>query len=140
MKKSNQFNCCKYKKSIKSKLLALFDSKCCKCGFNDQRALQIDHINRADLKKGNYRRGGTGLYISILNREVPRKDYQLLCANCNWIKRFENKEHTIKKESLMVPWHFPVVWYTYNQISEIRVGKAGESWAKGGSVVNGHMM
>lgn len=30
---------------------------------------------------------------------VTSKDYQLLCANCNWIKRYENKEY-MKPQSL----------------------------------------
>lgn len=32
--------------------------------------------------------------------EQPRK-YQLLCANCNWIKRFENKEHRTYKSNII---------------------------------------
>lgn len=33
------------------------------------------------------------LYSAILRGEKNIKEYQLLCANCNWIKRFEKKEH-----------------------------------------------
>jgi len=32
-------------------------------------------------------------YRFILNEiKAGSKDYQLLCANCNWIKKFEEKE------------------------------------------------
>lgn len=33
------------------------------------------------------------LYQDILANSKSKEKYQLLCANCNWIKRFERKEH-----------------------------------------------
>ena len=67
--------------------------KCVKCGNDDFRVLQIDHINGGGWKerlvvgyKGNY-----GVISRIINGEKDR--YQLLCANCNWIKRYENNEN-----------------------------------------------
>lgn len=68
------------------KTLELLGGACKRCGFADWRALQIDHVkgNGAEERrtiKNNY---------SMLKRvrEYP-EDYQLLCANCNWIKRHE---------------------------------------------------
>lgn len=65
---------------------------CCRhCGFTDVRALQIDHVlggGNKELKNGR----GAGLkYDYEVLRDTDGK-YQLLCANCNWIKRHENKE------------------------------------------------
>jgi len=63
--------------------------KCNKCGFSDLRALQIDHIfggGVTHLKKTNGR-----LYPWIIKNNFP-VGFQVLCANCNWIKRFENNE------------------------------------------------
>jgi RNase P subunit RPR2 len=74
---------------------------CAKCGFSDPRALQIDHING-----GGHEKRMEGQYWFILYRDVladvNRERYQLLCANCNWIKRFERREHNqhSRKESL----------------------------------------
>ena len=65
---------------------------CCKCGFDDIRALQIDHINGGGLKHFKSHTS-VGYYKSMLDE--PEK-YQLLCANCNWIKRYENKERCSK--------------------------------------------
>lgn len=67
---------------------------CCKCGFLDSRALQIDHINGGGNKETKNIGGSAQLYRSILNLapETAKKIYQILCANCNWIKRSENKE------------------------------------------------
>lgn len=62
---------------------------CVRCGFDDARALQIDHING-----GGYRHLITSgshpkYYKSML---VEPEKYQILCANCNWIKRYEDQE------------------------------------------------
>ena len=76
----------RYKKRIE--LLGFLGGKCIKCGFSDWRALQIDHIN------GNGAKDKIRNYTKDYNRikENPEK-YQLLCANCNWIKRYENHEY-----------------------------------------------
>ena len=67
-------------------VLEKFGGKCVRCGFSDPRALQIDHI----YGKGSYPR----MYSNSLPWDMllnPEK-FQLLCANCNWIKRYENNE------------------------------------------------
>ena len=83
----------------------------CRCGFSDWRALQLDHIHgggtkeRLGLKKFDlalvyYR-------FIIKNPEDAKKKFQLLCANCNWIKRYEanelGREVTDKTEQLADP-------------------------------------
>lgn len=63
---------------------------CCRCGFSDKRALQIDHVNgggNRELKE--VRNNATYLQKVIKDTEGT---YQILCANCNWIKRFERNE------------------------------------------------
>lgn len=41
---------------------------------------------------GSYR-GCHKLYAAILRGDRNIQNFQLLCANCNWIKRYENNEH-----------------------------------------------
>ncbi len=56
---------------------------CARCGIDDRRVFQIDHVDgggEQDRKAGL--RGKTG-YTDVLNR--PWR-YQLLCANCHQIK------------------------------------------------------
>ena len=81
---------------IRNKLLDKLGGKCTKCGFIDKRALQIDHIH------GNTKREkmGRSLYKRLLDMDLDevKKDYQVLCANCNWIKRVENKEFAYKSK------------------------------------------
>lgn len=63
---------------------------CKHCGFNDPRALQIDHVF-ADAPKGQTKGRSVMVYVDVLR--TPEK-FQVLCANCNWIKRVENREDT----------------------------------------------
>lgn len=67
---------------------------CRKCGFADVRALQIDHINGGGRKhRLNLGRGfGYQYYQDILDDPAIADKYQILCANCNWIKRHECNE------------------------------------------------
>ncbi len=73
-------------------LIEFMGAVCQKCGFEDARALQIDHINgggRNEFRK-NPRLVKIKVYFEHIRKN--RTNYQLLCANCNWIKRFENNE------------------------------------------------
>jgi len=85
------------RKQLKEKIVNAFGGKCAKCGFTDIRALQIDHINGNginDRKKfKNY-----SFYKYVL-KNTHSGEYQLLCANCNWIKRYEKKEFGNKRKS-----------------------------------------
>lgn len=66
--------------------------RCVKCGMLDLRCLQIDHINGGGGKEIR----STGAYARYKwiksNVEEAKLKYQILCANCNWIKRDENNE------------------------------------------------
>lgn len=63
---------------------------CQKCGFNDLRALQIDHINNDGAEErrrlfGSRLFAGTTFYRWVRRNNYPT-GYQVLCANCNTIK------------------------------------------------------
>lgn len=84
---------------LRTEIIQLLGSKCMQCGFSDPRALQIDHINRninGKYDRHCYERKSKGqeMYMKevLASIKAGSKDYQLLCANCNWIKRFENNE------------------------------------------------
>ena len=63
--------------------IVFLGSVCVQCGFGDSRALQIDHV-RSNGSEERRVLTPTAIYKRVL--EVPA-DYQLLCANCNYIKR-----------------------------------------------------
>jgi hypothetical protein len=81
--------CNTYRAKKRTLLLDFLGGKCVRCGFTDYRALQIDHIDGGGLKElkeiGNH-----GVYK---NAYIHPEKYQVLCANCNWIKKVENKEN-----------------------------------------------
>lgn len=82
----NQVNNAKF---WRLEVLKILGNKCKKCGYSDIRALHIDHVNGDGKKERNIRKS--------LNRKIALKltdisRYQLLCANCNWIKKVENNE------------------------------------------------
>jgi hypothetical protein len=73
-------------RSTKDKLFDILGRQCSICGFNDIRALQIDHINGGGVKQGRS-------YYKHINDPDIKLKLQVLCANCNWIKRAENNEN-----------------------------------------------
>ncbi|MBI4991589.1 hypothetical protein HZB96_05880 [Candidatus Gottesmanbacteria bacterium] len=80
-------------KKAKEEIFKILGKKCSKCGFDDIRALQVDHKN-GDGYKDRHSRSVRKVFYKI--RKSPR-GFQMLCANCNWIKRVENKEYAISK-------------------------------------------
>ena len=74
-------------------LISSLGGKCVKCGFDDIRALQIDHINGGGEQQQKIF-GGKYYVYKYYNEhpELADKEVQILCANCNWIKRQEEKE------------------------------------------------
>ena len=79
-----------YHPIYRQRALELLGGKCSRCGFSDPRALQIDHINGGGVQE-HKRLGGRRITKKVA--EGYTEGYQLLCANCNWIKRVENGEH-----------------------------------------------
>ena len=78
------------RKNARADVIKKFGGKCVRCGFDDPRALQLDHVNGGGNRDRRIKEMGTSRRHedAIAN---PTK-YQLLCANCNWIKRSENGE------------------------------------------------
>lgn len=67
--------------------------KCNRCGFSDERVLSIDHIfgHGGHQKQSNNITSGDGFYRWLIKNNFP-EGFQVLCMNCQWIKRRENKE------------------------------------------------
>lgn len=74
--------------NLRRLVVEILGGVCAKCGFSDFRALQVDHPN-----------GGGSKHIRDISWSLRYRDiltnpqnFQLLCANCNWIKRAEQNE------------------------------------------------
>ena len=86
-----------YRAQLKLEVLTHYGNgkcACAQCDFDDIRALSIDHING----KGNEHRrvlgttGGRPFYVWLKRNNFP-EGYQTLCMNCQYVKRFEEKEY-----------------------------------------------
>ena len=85
----------KQRDKTRLKLLGILGGKCVHCGFSDFRALQFDHINSdGPASKKRFRTTTVMIYYYLKHIEEARLTLQVLCANCNWIKRYELKENT----------------------------------------------
>ena len=76
-------------KRLRKAVLDLFGRKCRECGFDDIRALQIDHVqNDGALERKVFGRGGSRTFLRKVLKDTDGR-YQLLCANCNAIKQLQ---------------------------------------------------
>jgi len=92
-------NNAKRRQTIKIKAMELLGGLFCKkCGYTDIRALQIDHVKGGGSKETK-KIQTMGVYKKIINDPSCRADYQVLCANCNRIKVFTNKEFVKRRVS-----------------------------------------
>ena len=78
-----------WRRAKRLEVIDYLGGECVTCGFDDYRAFQIDHIKGGGTQE-RIRLGTTKHFQRILDGST---DYQLLCANCNWIKRVENQEY-----------------------------------------------
>lgn len=78
-------------------IFEVLGDKCVRCGFNDWRALQVDHINGGGNQERKQAISMSRYYKDIL---LSPEKYQILCANCNQIKRYEDGEKRRTRSSL----------------------------------------
>lgn len=88
----------KYTQDLRTKAFERLGNKCVRCGITDWRVLQIDHINGGGCKeRANTSSGTICKRIIEMPEEELKQKYQLLCANDNWLKRWENQEFKKRK-------------------------------------------
>ena len=83
---------------LRDSVLKKFGEVCVKCGFSDKRALHIDHVN-GNGAKDRRRFPCVKAYYRYLLSDGTKEDYQVLCANCNMIKKAENHEYRKRNNS-----------------------------------------
>jgi CxxC-x17-CxxC domain-containing protein len=79
----------KFYNTIKEKLFEILGGKVCSnCGFKDERALGFSHISEEDdfdsVQRGGFA-SSFGKYIS--DPDLARNELQILCLNCNEIRK-----------------------------------------------------
>lgn len=78
----------KYKRKYKLIAYGMLGGECVRCGFDDIRALQIDHVNDDGHEEKVPR--DAQYYKKVATNKGNR--YQILCSNCNQIKRCEHRD------------------------------------------------
>lgn len=88
-----------YYKRKRKFLIDLLGGKCSnpKCavagGMADVRCLQLDHIDGGGSKEKRSFGGALQMILHYADHpDEARQKLQVLCANCNWIKRHDNRE------------------------------------------------
>lgn len=89
-------------KVIKDKVLRHYSEgdPCCRsCNFADIRALTLDHIagNGAEHRRAIGLGSGQAFYEWIIKNSFP-PGFQVLCANCQFIKRSEQNETVLNQK------------------------------------------
>jgi len=80
--------------NIRKNVVKFLGEKCVKCGNSDFRVLQVDHVNGGGGKERKANKNYSHQLENIVKKN--KENYQLLCANCNIIKIYENGEHKSK--------------------------------------------
>ncbi len=110
----------KWRRDLKLEVFTHYSNgkpKCKHCGFDDIRALCLDHVNndgaeqRRNIRPKNRHRGGSSIdvYIRAKRNKFP-KDLQVLCSNCNRIKEHKrinesyepNYEHDKRRDIAVI--------------------------------------
>lgn len=84
----------RYRYKLKMEILRHYSGEPprCSCGFDDVRALTIDHINgRGNEHRRQLRKIGGTFYQWLKGQGFP-SGYQVLCMNCQMIKKYKNNE------------------------------------------------
>lgn len=72
-----------------------YGNSCIRCGYDDPRALTIDHVNQDGYKQRNSqgrRLSGTKLYKWLRVNNYP-PGFRTLCMNCQFIVYNEHKSN-----------------------------------------------
>ena len=77
------------RRQYRKDLIQALGGKCVRCGFSDERALQVDHVQNNGAQHRREKASSTGTYYRDILKNIDSGKYQLLCANCNWIKQHE---------------------------------------------------
>lgn len=75
-------------------IVAWLGGCCVSCGYSDPRALHIDHVRSNGGEERQMRGKG---YIQRIRDNLESGDYQLLCGNCNEIKRLATELRASKE-------------------------------------------
>jgi len=96
LRKQDPVRLAEYRRTIKETLLTYYGGgrcACIICGESRMDCLSVDHKKGGGgVHRRSINRQGHMLYTYLIKNGYP-DGYQTLCMNCQWIKRFANKEY-----------------------------------------------
>lgn len=81
-----------YRKALRCEMLFRGGGKCKRCEETDWRVLQVDHVNGGGHRSGETGKMLTRMRVELILERIERGELQILCANCNWRKRYQQGE------------------------------------------------
>lgn len=75
----------KSREVLRTQVLDAYGRECSNCGYADERALDLDHINGRKVE-GHRKLPTNTIYQIVIRENFPRDKYRILCRNCNWIE------------------------------------------------------
>lgn len=85
--------------SIKEKVYSKYGNQCAHCSEQRSPCLSIDHVNGNGAEDRRETKGSTAFLLKVLSDDSG--EYQILCMNCQWMKRHRNKEGLRRKPRLI---------------------------------------
>jgi hypothetical protein len=95
----------KCEQALKLRVLTYYgDGKCAcvRCGYTDIRALSIDHINNNGYQHRKEMKANGVNFYRLLEKQLYPNGYQTLCMNCQFIKREEVLECSLREKLQVV--------------------------------------
>lgn len=84
------------RRSLRVTVMKSYGGKCASCGFDDIKALALDHVNDDGAAERKKWKGKMDFfYKKIVDDNFP-DTYQVLCANCNAIKEWQRVNGEVK--------------------------------------------
>lgn len=71
---------------LRAVVIEILGGKCVACSNPDHRVLQVDHIYSDGAEERRQYANGVTFLKHVIETYLEGR-YQLLCANCNWLKR-----------------------------------------------------
>lgn len=82
--------------ALRKKCLDKLGNICVWCGFSDPRALHIDHVNDDGNEERKRLKTPYQRHKAVMDDTEGR--YQILCANCNFIKKYETHKRKMEEK------------------------------------------
>lgn len=89
----------RYRKNLRIETINAYGGRCVCCGEGTWQFLTIDHPKGDGQRDREPHRKITGQFYAWLKKQgYPKGYYQVLCMNCNWVRRYDICPHETEKD------------------------------------------